>query len=447
MELEEVVVTGSLIAGTPEDAALPVDVISQEDLQRQGSPTTVELLKSLSVSSGVLGDTNQFDTRAQGSEGSGSVNLRGLGAQRTLVLLNGRRMSPNPFGQAAAGIVDTNTIPAAAIGRVEVLKEGAAATYGSDAIAGVVNFITRKNFEGAEVGASYRYIDGSKGDYNASLATMAQAKDAVDAFFNDVMVMADERKAREVAQYRQEKATDESVEALIEADVRDATRRGEGRVLGVAVDSQPLRLNARVVTGALTERVAPLVELAYPDSTVWARLAQLGQKGTFAVRLNSTRFRLMTPEVRVHRAIPMTGSIPADFSGMLENAVLTVEVTVADSTHVHQRALTPGLGWALLLPFNYPLDHMGLWPSAIWLALTLLPFAFWLGRARLSTAWHVGLGVAVLALGINLSTWLFGLQSDGIPAWICCGTAFLVGRALGLAGLHHEGTKDAKAPY
>ncbi len=220
-----------------------------------------------------------------------------------------------------------------------------------------------------------------------------------------------------------------------------------GRVLGVAVDSQPLRLNARVVTGALTERVAPLVELAYPDSTVWARLAQLGQKGTFAVRLNSTRFRLMTPEVRVHRAIPMTGSIPADFSGMLENAVLTVEVTVADSTHVHQRALTPGLGWALLLPFNYPLDHMGLWPSAIWLALTLLPFAFWLGRARLSTAWHVGLGVAVLALGINLSTWLFGLQSDGIPAWICCGTAFLVGRALGLAGLHHEGTKDAKAPY
>jgi len=164
-EVEEVVVTGSFIRGTPEDAALPVDVIGAEELQKRGSPSTVELLKALSVSSGVLGDTNQFDSRAQGSEGSGSVNLRGLGSQRTLVLLNGRRLAINPFGAAGAGIVDTNIIPAAAIGRLEVLKDGAAATYGSDAIAGVVNFITKKNFSGLEVGADYRVIDGSDGDY------------------------------------------------------------------------------------------------------------------------------------------------------------------------------------------------------------------------------------------------------------------------------------------
>jgi iron complex outermembrane receptor protein len=168
-EVSEVVVTGSFIRGAVEDAALPVDVISQEDIEKQGSPSTLELIKNLSVSSGVLGDTNQFDTRAQGSEGSGSINLRGLGAARTLVLLNGRRMAPNPFGQAGAGIVDTNTLPTAAIGRVEILKEGAAATYGSDAIGGVVNFITRKNLDGLEAGASYRYIDGSKGDYDASV--------------------------------------------------------------------------------------------------------------------------------------------------------------------------------------------------------------------------------------------------------------------------------------
>lgn len=168
VEVEEVVVTGSLIAGTPENAALPVDVIGAEELAKQGSPTTVELLKGLSVSNGVLGDTNQFDSRAQGSEGSGSVNLRGLGPTRTLVLLNGRRMAINPFALAGAGAVDTNIIPSAAIGRVEVLKDGAAATYGSDAIAGVVNFITRKNFEGLELSASYRAIDGSDGDYTAS---------------------------------------------------------------------------------------------------------------------------------------------------------------------------------------------------------------------------------------------------------------------------------------
>lgn len=165
-EVEEVVVTGSFIRGTPEDAALPVDVIGAEELQKRGSPSTVELLKALSVSNGVLGDTNQFDSRAQGSEGSGSVNLRGLGSQRTLVLLNGRRLAINPFGAAGAGIVDTNIIPAAAIGRLEVLKDGAAATYGSDAIAGVVNFITKKNFSGLEVGADYRFIDGSDGDYS-----------------------------------------------------------------------------------------------------------------------------------------------------------------------------------------------------------------------------------------------------------------------------------------
>lgn len=165
-EVEEVVVTGSFIRGTPEDAALPVDVIGAEELQKRGSPSTVELLKALSVSNGVLGDTNQFDSRAQGSEGSGSVNLRGLGSQRTLVLLNGRRLAINPFGQAGAGIVDTNIIPAAAIGRLEVLKDGAAATYGSDAIAGVVNFITKKNFSGLEVGGDYRVIDGSDGDYS-----------------------------------------------------------------------------------------------------------------------------------------------------------------------------------------------------------------------------------------------------------------------------------------
>jgi iron complex outermembrane recepter protein len=174
--VQEVVVTGSFIAGTAKDAALPVSVVSSEELKKQGSPTVLELLKALPVSNGVLGETNQFDARAQGSEGSGSVNLRGLGAERTLVLLNGRRMSINPLAGAGSGIVDTNVIPAAAIGRVEVLKDGAAATYGSDAIAGVVNFITRKRFTGLEVGGSYKLVDSSDGDYNLN-ATYGYAGD------------------------------------------------------------------------------------------------------------------------------------------------------------------------------------------------------------------------------------------------------------------------------
>ncbi len=164
---ETVVVTGSHIRGTPEDAALPVEVITQQELLNRGAPTTLDLIKTLPVSQGVLGDTNQFDSRAQGSEGSGTVNLRGLGPQRTLVLLNGHRMVLNPFALVAAGAVDTNTIPAFAIGRVEVLKDGAAATYGSDAIGGVVNFITRDDLDGFEIGGDYEFIDGSDGDYSA----------------------------------------------------------------------------------------------------------------------------------------------------------------------------------------------------------------------------------------------------------------------------------------
>lgn len=164
---EVVIVTGSYIRGTAEDAALPVDVISAEDLAKQGSPSTLEMIKSLSVSNGVLGDTNQFDARAQGSEGSGSVNLRGFGPQRTLVLLNGRRMVASPF---LGGAVDTNFIPLAAIGRVEVLKDGAAATYGSDAIGGVVNFITKENLRGVDMSVDYKAIEDSDGDYSASAA-------------------------------------------------------------------------------------------------------------------------------------------------------------------------------------------------------------------------------------------------------------------------------------
>ena len=161
-ELEVVVVTGSYIEGTAEDAALPVDVFTAEDLQMQGSPSMVDLVKSIPAVQGVLGEANQFGS-AQ-STGSGNINLRGLGAVRTLVLMNGRRLAASPTGNG----VDTNLLPMAAIGRIEVLKDGAAATYGSDAVAGVVNFITKTNVEGLSLDASYSYIDGSDGDYTAN---------------------------------------------------------------------------------------------------------------------------------------------------------------------------------------------------------------------------------------------------------------------------------------
>ena len=165
--VKDIVVTGSLIRGSSENAPAPVDVIGAEELARQGSPSVIDLIKNLPTSNGVIGDANQFDARAQGNEGIASVNLRGLGPQRTLVLLNGKRIVTSGGG---VGIVDVNLIPSAAIGRIEVLKDGAAATYGSDAIAGVVNFITKTNQHGFLASGDFRYIRGSKGDYGAALS-------------------------------------------------------------------------------------------------------------------------------------------------------------------------------------------------------------------------------------------------------------------------------------
>ena len=167
---EKVVVTGSFIAGTPEDAALPVDVVTAGELRLEGSPSVTELIRNLGVSSGVDGQTNQF--ASNGLEGTSNINLRGLGPGRTLVLLNGRRQvfSPYGVGEQAQLFVDTNMIPSAAIGRIEVLKDGAAALYGSDAIAGVVNFITRDDLEGLELSGSYETFEGSDGEYDLSAA-------------------------------------------------------------------------------------------------------------------------------------------------------------------------------------------------------------------------------------------------------------------------------------
>lgn len=159
--IEEVVVTGSYIKGSPQDAELPIDVITEEDLLQQGSPSMIEMIRNLGVTAANLGETNQFTTGGQANEGVATVNLRGMGAARTLVLLNGRRhVATETLG------VDISAFPISAIGRVEVLKDGAAAVYGSDAIAGVANFITRSDFRGLEVGGSFKDIDSSDGDWD-----------------------------------------------------------------------------------------------------------------------------------------------------------------------------------------------------------------------------------------------------------------------------------------
>lgn len=176
-----IVVTGSYIRGTPEDAAVPVDVYTSADLAQNGVSSPLEFIKDLPEVGSVLGDSNQFSTAAQANQGFGSINLRNLGPTRTLVLFNGRRTLTAP-GAVGGGFGDTNSIPLFALDRVEILKDGAAATYGSDAIAGVANFVTKTGFEGVELQGDYDFIKGSDNNYTASIL--------VGQNFGDLNIMA-----------------------------------------------------------------------------------------------------------------------------------------------------------------------------------------------------------------------------------------------------------------
>ena len=165
--VEEMVVTGSFIRGTPEDAPSPVLVLSRDELVGSGVSDIGEAVRNLSITSG--SDTAPTDgTRFNGATGGGlaNVNLRGLGPTSTLVLLDGKRL-PYAGQKLADGdrFVDINSIPITMVERVEVLKDGGSALYGSDAIAGVVNFITRSEFEGFELRYNYQQTtSGSQDD-------------------------------------------------------------------------------------------------------------------------------------------------------------------------------------------------------------------------------------------------------------------------------------------
>ncbi len=156
---EEVKVIGSLIKGTPIDSGSPISTFDAETISAQGNLNIVELVKMVPGSSGMDGESNQFGSN--GAEGIANINLRGLGTQRTLVLINGKRQVTVPLRTGAGRSVNLHDLPMGALSRIEILKEGAAATYGSDAIAGVVNFITDSTFEGLRVNLAGKGIPGA----------------------------------------------------------------------------------------------------------------------------------------------------------------------------------------------------------------------------------------------------------------------------------------------
>jgi iron complex outermembrane receptor protein len=200
-QLERVEITGSAIRRIEAEGSLPVQIFRREDIQRSGATNTVDLLQRLP---GIQGGTSEGTSVGGGGAGFAGVSIHNVGETRTLVLLNGRRLSTYG-GQTLTGsasAVDLNTIPIAAIERVEVLTDGASALYGSDAVAGVVNFITARNTQAGDItigvsvpeqgGAEETRVTVSKGfgnldtdGWNLLLAASADKRKKLDAVDRD----------------------------------------------------------------------------------------------------------------------------------------------------------------------------------------------------------------------------------------------------------------------
>jgi iron complex outermembrane receptor protein len=166
-ELDTITVTGSRIVRRAEtETQQPIFELTREDIQAQGLTSVGDVIQNITANGSALNTTNN-----NGGNGETRVSLRTLGSNRTLVLVNGRRWVA---GTGLGGAVDLNSIPTAAVERIEVLKDGASVIYGSDAIAGVVNVILRTDYQGAEFNAymgEFTEGDGTRQSYDLTIGT------------------------------------------------------------------------------------------------------------------------------------------------------------------------------------------------------------------------------------------------------------------------------------
>jgi iron complex outermembrane receptor protein len=191
-QLERVEITGTSLRRVEGETALPVTVIRGEELQKAGITTAEQAMQRISASQSTLGSSSSIG----GTTGNQStIDLRGLGVatgdsgRRTLVLLNGRRIANHAYD---SGGVDINSIPVSAIDRIEVLRDGASAVYGTDAIGGVVNFILRRDFQGFEISAQLDSPTAANGDTRR--ATLAGGIGSLDKQGFNLFASVDYRK-------------------------------------------------------------------------------------------------------------------------------------------------------------------------------------------------------------------------------------------------------------
>ncbi|MES2069715.1 MAG: TonB-dependent receptor [Pseudomonadota bacterium] len=163
-KVQRVEITGSNIKRTEKEGTSPIQTITAQEIKNSGATNVLELMRATVPGLGT-GGYNDTPNQNGFSKGVATADLRNLGSTSTLILLNGRRMTPSAFANPNNGqstLYDLNAIPISALERVEVLKDGASAVYGSDAIGGVINFITKRDYRGGEITGTYSANDDNR---------------------------------------------------------------------------------------------------------------------------------------------------------------------------------------------------------------------------------------------------------------------------------------------
>ena len=173
-EVEKIIVTGSRIKGVDLEGKQPLVIIDAKAIRNSGASSVAELMKQVNQTRGGEGSFTTSESGATSTStpaGQAAASLRGLGPSSTLTLINGRRVAASSFASGTQNFVDINSIPLAAIERIEILATGASAIYGADAVAGVINYILKKDYEGAELNVSYgnSFASSDEGKYGVNL--------------------------------------------------------------------------------------------------------------------------------------------------------------------------------------------------------------------------------------------------------------------------------------
>ncbi|MCO7225037.1 TonB-dependent siderophore receptor [Pleionea sp. CnH1-48] len=269
---EKIVVTGSRLKRSEAEGPSPVVTITRQDMENQGYATLQDAMDALVQNTG--GSTDQSFTFGF-TPGASSVDLRGFGNGRSLTLIDGKRLPVYPVANSGTdNFVDLSAIPASMIERVEILTDGASAIYGSDAVSGVINIITRKDFEGLELGV--RFGDTSDGGYeNKRVSVVAGSTNGQTS----VSVMAEFTANDEL------KATDRDYAATDIADPRGAYSSGGANFQAISADAD----------GNLSSETIAYPLCGDPNDELGSRLVNTGVAGDFC-RYDRSQHRQLFPE-------------------------------------------------------------------------------------------------------------------------------------------------------